>query len=110
MSLLDPSALNEARRQAVTATIEPVTLEELKVMGESLFPQPDHPWRNQYFHFLEEHPDSRYFRASTDDGVGILYCEDHHRGIWYIPGSGIGILHETGLAILSDILKQQKAS
>ena len=27
---------------------------------------------------------------------------------WFIPGSGIGILQETGLKILSDIVKQQK--
>lgn len=108
MSLLDPSALNESRRQAIAATIQPATLEELRAMGERLFPFLDHPWRRQYFEFLDEHPNSKYFRASTDDGVGILYCQEHNRGIWFIPGSGIGILQETGLNALSDIVKQQK--
>jgi hypothetical protein len=108
MSLLDPSALNESRREAIAATIQPATLEELRALGERLFPFLDHPWRHQFFQFLEEHPDSKYFRASTDDGIAILYCKEHNRGIWFIPGSGVGILQETGLKALAEIVQQQK--
>ena len=108
MSLSDLSSINEVRRQALAETIQPATLEELRAMGEQMFPYLDHPWRQLYFQFLEQNPDSRYFKASTDDGFGVLYCQEHNRGIWFIPGAGVGILQETGLKILSEITKKAR--
>lgn len=108
MSLPDPSIVNESRRQAITATIQPAPIEELRALGEQLFPFLDHPWRQQFFQFLDENKDGKYFRASTDDGIGILYCSDQNRGIWFMPGTGVGILQETGLNILSEVVQKQK--
>ena len=108
MSLDDLTSINESRRQALADTIQPATLEELRALGERLFPFLDHPWRRQYFEFLEQNPDSRYFKAATDDGVGVLYCQEHNRGIWFIPGSGIGILQEAGLKVLAEILRKPR--
>ncbi|HSI65412.1 MAG TPA: hypothetical protein VLE43_19960 [Candidatus Saccharimonadia bacterium] len=108
MSLPDINTINEVRRQALADTVQPATIEELRAMGEKFFPFLDHPWRRQYFQFLDDHPDSKYFRASTDDGVGVLYCEEHNRGIWFIPGSGIGILQETGLKAMSEIVQKHR--
>lgn len=107
MSLPDLSAITELRRQAIADTIEPATLEELHALGEELFPFLDHPWRSLYFQFLQENPDSKYYKAATDDGIYVLYCRERGRGLWFIPGSGIGILQEAGLKILSDIVTQQ---
>lgn len=106
MSPFDLDALNDSRRKAIFASIRPVTLDELRALGERLFPFLDHPWRDQYFGFLKEHPDSDYFHASTADGVDIVYCRQHHRGIWYIAGSGVGIMRESGLKALSEIVSQ----
>jgi hypothetical protein len=51
---LDIESIFAARRKAVEQTVEPIGIDELKSLGEKLFPFLDNPWRNTFFQFLEE--------------------------------------------------------
>ncbi len=100
----DINQLMEQRRQAVAQSIRPMTIEELKAIGEGLFPFLDHPWRQTYFGFLEANPSARFFHGTTHDRVEIIYCQDKDKGIWFLPGGGVGPLQEAALKILREIV------
>jgi hypothetical protein len=96
--------INEARRKAIAETIHTISQEELKTLGEGLFPYMDHPWRDTYFNFIAENAASTFHHATTDDGVHIIYCGSKGKGMWFVPGSGMGPLQARGLGILKDIV------
>ena len=99
-------ALTEERRQAIVASIHPISTEELSALGEGLFPYVDHPWREKFFTFLKENAGAPFHHATTHDRVHILYCHSKDRGIWFVPGSGIGLLQPKALAILREIVEK----
>jgi hypothetical protein len=99
---LDMNNITEARRKSIAETIGPISIDDMKSLGEQLFPFLDHPWRQEYFGFLQQNPTGRYFHATTHDKIEILYCQDQNRGIWFLPGSGMGPLQETGLKIMQE--------
>ena len=94
--------ITEARRRAIAASIHSISTEEMKQLGETLFPYHDDPWREAFFGFLAENPHGSFHRAKTDDGVEILYCHDRSKGIWFVPKSGVGPLQATGLKAMND--------
>ena len=51
---LDIESITEDRRKAIEQTIQVIGIEELKSLGEKLFPFLDHPWRQTFFEFVEE--------------------------------------------------------
>src|SRR5262245_59925062 len=102
---LNMDELNEARRQAVAKTIHPVSTEELKTLGEGLFPYMDHPWREAFFTFINQNPGAAFYHAVTDDQVHFIYCHTHAKGMWFMPGSGMGPMKEKGLKALKAIVE-----
>jgi hypothetical protein len=42
------------------------------------------------------------------DGVNIVYCRDKDKGIWFLPGSGMGPLQATGRKAMSEIIRGQR--
>lgn len=102
----DVNQLMEERRKAVAESIHPVTYEELKVLGEKLFPFTDHPWRQAYFEFLEQHRTERFHHGTTQDRIDVIYCQDQNRGLWYMKGGGVGLLQEGSLKILKEIVEK----
>ena len=96
--------VNEARRKAVERTIKSITIPELKSLGEELFPLHDHPWRANYFSLIEENPGGSFYYATTDDRVNVLYCHDKNKGMWFLPGGGMGPLQARGLQMLKAIV------
>ena len=76
------------------------------MLGEGLFPFIDHPWREKFFNFLTENSDAPFHHATTHDGVHIIYCHAKERGIWFLPGSGMGPLQPKGLKILKEIVEE----
>jgi hypothetical protein len=103
----DINKLMEMRREAVAESIHPITIEELKAIGEGLFPFLDHPWRQTFFGFLEENSSARFFHGPTQDRVEIIYCKDKEKGIWFMPGGGVGPLQDAGLKILKEIVAKK---
>ncbi|HVE15508.1 MAG TPA: hypothetical protein VNB29_02170 [Chthoniobacterales bacterium] len=95
-------AITEARRKAIADSIRSISTEEVKSLGETLFPYHEDPWREAFFGFLAEHPHASFHHAKSDDGVEILYCHQENRGIWFLPKSGVGPLQARGLEIMND--------
>lgn len=103
---LNMDELTDNRRKALAETIHTLTLEQLKTLGEGLFPYLDHPWRAKFLGFIDENPGATFHHATTDDGVHIVYCREKEKGIWFIPGSGMGPLQAKGLKILNEIVEK----
>lgn len=97
--------IHEARRKSIEETIHTVSVEELRSLGEGLFPYLDHPWREKYFTFLTENAAATFHHAITEDRFHIIYCHAQGKGMWFIPGSGMGPLQEKGLKALSEIVE-----
>jgi hypothetical protein len=97
--------ITEARRKAVAASIRIISIEELKALGEQLFPFVGDPWRDKYFAFLDENPGATFHHATAHDGVQFIYCNAHDKGIWYLPKSGMGPMQPRGRAILKQIVE-----
>ncbi len=101
---LDIESITEARRKAIEQTIEPIGIDELKALGEKVFPSFDHPWRETFFRFLEENSGSTFYHATTNDQVEVIYCPEKERGMWFLRKGGAGPLRARGIGILKEIV------
>jgi hypothetical protein len=99
--------ITEARRKAIAASIRTISVEELKGLGESLFPHFDNPWRDKFFDFIKENAGATFYHAATHDGVELIYCHAKEKGIWFMPGTGMGPMQPKGLAILKKIVEKR---
>ncbi|HRJ72541.1 MAG TPA: hypothetical protein PLS03_09955 [Terrimicrobiaceae bacterium] len=95
--------ITEERRAALARTIVPVSTEELAELGDRIFPNLDHPWRQIFLDFVAQHSGARFFHGTTHDGVHVLYCDSQEQGIWFVPDTGSGPLQDKGIAILREI-------
>jgi len=46
--------ITKARRKAIAESIRTISVEELKALGERLFPLVENPWREKFFGFITE--------------------------------------------------------
>ena len=99
-----PDNTMDNRRAWVRKTIRPVTVEELRQLGVERFPIVTDPWCERYNAFLSEHPGARFYRAEIPEGAEIVYCRDTGQGIWFLPGSGMGIIQPKNLQVLAEIV------
>ena len=102
---LNMEEITEARRKAIAGSIRTISMEELKTLGDRLFPFVDHPWREKYFTFLTENTGATFHHATTHDQVQIIYCRAKERGLWFQPGTGMGPMQAKGLAILKKLVE-----
>lgn len=100
----DLENLDKERRKAIANSIRPISVEELKKLGGELFRYAEDPWREAFFQFIAENPGSTYHHAIMSDGVNIVYCRDKDKGIWFLPGSGMGPLQATGRKVMKDAI------
>ncbi len=101
---LDIESIMHARRDAVAESIREISVEELKSLEASLFPYLDHPWRAPFRQFLDENAGSAFYHATTNDRIQVLYCRTREKGIWFVPGSGVGILQAPALKVLREVV------
>lgn len=99
-----PDSTMENRRAAVRKTIRLATFDELKKLGEERFAVVTDPWCERYNNFLKEHAGGKIYRAEVPDGAVIVYCRDTEQGVWFLPGSGAGIIQPKGLEVLKQIV------
>ena len=66
--------ITKARRKAIAESIRTISAEELKALGEKLFPGVDHSWREKFFAFINENPGAR-----PDAAEGAGDCEADRR-------------------------------
>jgi hypothetical protein len=100
----DLENLDKERRKAIAKSIHTISVEELKAMGEEIFTMAGDPWRDAFFQFIAENPGSTFHHAVTSDGVNIVYCRDKDKGMWFLPGSGMGPLQATGRQVMKEMI------
>jgi hypothetical protein len=99
--------ITEARRKAIAASIRTISVEELKTLGERLFPFVGDPWRGKFFDFVTENSSATFHHAMTHDGVQVIYCHAQGKGMWFMPGTGMGPMQPKGLAALKQIIEEE---
>jgi len=104
----DLENLDKERRKGIASSIRTISVEELKAIGEQIFRYADDPWREAFFKFIAQNSGATFHRAVMSDGVNIVYCRDKDKGIWFLPGSGLGPLQATGRKVMSDIIRGQR--
>ena len=97
-------AINNERRKAIAKSLRIISVEELKKLGEEIFDSPDRPWRETFLQLIEQNPVATFYHASAGGGVIFLYCRDGDKGLWYLPGSGIGPLSIGGRQIMKEAI------
>jgi hypothetical protein len=100
----DLETLNKERRKSAAKTIRPIDAEELKKMGNEIFRYADDPWREAFFNFISENAGASFYHAVTSDGYNFVYCPDKDKGMWFLPGSGMGPLQERGRKAIKEII------
>jgi|SRR5262245_13931778 len=103
---LDIAHITEGRSKSIAKTIKVVGIDEVKKIGEELFPFFDDPWREAFFQFLAENTGATFHHANASDTIQILYCHDKNRGIWFIPQVGMGPLQPNGLDVMKQIVEK----
>jgi hypothetical protein len=96
----DAEAIDNERRKAIAKSIRIISVEELKKLGEEIFDSPDRPWRQMFLSVVTENPGDTFYHASAGEGVILLYSRDSDKGLWYLPGSGLGPLPEEGRQLM----------
>lgn len=99
-----PEDTMETRRAMIRKTIRPATHEELKALGEKRFPVASDPWCIRFNEFLQNNKTAKFHRAEIPGGAEIVYCRESDKGVWFLPGSGMGIIQPRGLKILAGIV------
>jgi hypothetical protein len=100
----DLENLDKERRKAIAKSIRTISVEELKKLGGELFRYADDPWREAFFRFIAENPGATFHHAVASDGVNIVYCRDQDKGMWFLPGSGMGPLQATGRKVMKEMI------
>ena len=73
-------------------------------LGEEIFDDPGRPWRQTFLQLIAENPGATFYQADAGEGVIFLYCRDVDKGLWYLPGSGIGPLSEGGRQLMKEAI------
>lgn len=99
-----PDNTQENRRAMVRKTIHPVSIEELKLLGEKLFPVVSDPWCERFNEFLKTHAGAKFHRAQVPTDIEVIYCREFEKGIWFLPGRAMGVVQPDGLKMLREIV------
>ena len=100
----DLETRDKERRKAIAKSIRVISVEELKKLGEEMIDEPDRPWRETFLQFIAEHPGATFHQASAGEGVIFVYSRDGDKGLWYLPGSGLGPLSEEGRLLMKEAI------
>jgi hypothetical protein len=101
----DLENLDKERRKAIAKSVRTISVEELKKIGEEIFPYADDSWREAFFRFIAENAGATFHYAVAGDGVHIVYCRDKDKGMWFLPGTGKGPLQARGRKIMTEIIQ-----
>jgi len=100
----DLENLDKERRKAIAKSIRTINFEELRTLGGELFRYAEDPWRETFFQFIAENRGATFHHAVASDGVNFIYCRDKDKGMWFLPGSGMGPLQAKGRRIMKEII------
>src|SRR4029453_3171620 len=100
----DAEAIDNERRKAIAKSIRTISVEELKKLGEEIFDEPDQPWQQTFFSLITKNRGAPFYHRSAGEGVIFLFSRDNDKGLWYLPGSGIGPLSEGGRQLMKEAI------
>jgi hypothetical protein len=112
MSPYEPSGFAEKliqRKESARQTLRQTSCEELSALVSELFPDGAHPWAVSFSQFIEAHRLEPAVRGETSDGFAFVYYPRSQRGIWYEhtgKALGVGLLGQTSLRVLSEIVSE----
>src|ERR1044072_2868849 len=92
----DIDNIAEDRRKAVAKSVRIIDVAELKKLAEEIFHFGDDPRKQKLLQFIAEHPRATFYHADAGEGVIFLYLRDQDKGLWCLPGSGMGPLSPKG--------------
>ena len=92
------------RREAIRETIRRVDVSEIRALGKERFGDSADPWAERFNRFLNTHPKARYYQAEVPGGFEIAYCHDTGDALWFLPGSGMGVVQEKGKRFLKELV------
>jgi hypothetical protein len=101
----DLENLTKERRKAIAKSIRTISNEELNKIGQEIFRYADDPWRQTFFQFIAENSGATVHHAITSDGVNVLYCRDKDKGMWFLPGTGMGPLQARGRQTMKEMIE-----
>lgn len=93
----------QARCDRIRGTIRPATVCELRDLCALLFPVVTDPWAEKFNAFLHAHENDTFYLAEAP-GAQVAYCREAGQGIWFLPGTGVGILQPKGRQALAEIV------
>ena len=102
---IDIESITKERRKSIAKSIRTISVENLKKLGDEVFHDLDDPGRETFFRFVAEHSNATIHHAIASDGVNMLYCRDEDKGIWFVPGTGKGILSPTGRQMMRESIE-----
>ena len=102
----DIDSITEARRKAVAKSIRTINLEELRKLADEIFHSPDDPWKQTLLQLISENPGATFYHADAGEDVIFLYLRDQDKGLWWLPGSGMGPLREIGKRLMKEAIEQ----
>ena len=100
----DIDNITETRRKAVAKSIRTINVEELRRLADEIFHSPDDPWKQTLLQFIAENPSATFHHADAGEDVIFLYLRDQDKGLWWLPGSGMGTLSATGRQIMKEAI------
>jgi hypothetical protein len=101
---VDIETINKERRKAITKSIRIISVEELKKLGEEIFDSPDRPWRQTFLSLIAEHPGATFTTRPQGKASFFFTPSDQDKGLWYLPGSGLGRLSEGGRQMMKEAI------
>ena len=104
----DFEQISKERRESIAKTIRTASADELKKLGDQIFPHVDDPWREAFLGFIAQNSGATFHHATTSDGVHILYCREKDKGMWFIPGTGKGPLQERGRQTMRQMIEKRR--
>jgi hypothetical protein len=100
-----PDQSIQERLAIVRKTIRAVSLDELRNLGETLFPIVSDPWCEKFHEFIKANASGRFYRADLPNDAQLVYCADANKGIWFLPGGqAVGVIQPKGLLSLAGIV------
>ncbi len=102
---LDFENLTQERRAAIVKSLRSINADELKKLGAEIFHWADDPWRDAFYKFISDHPGATFHHAVTSDKVNIVFCREEDKGLWFLPGSGMGPLQARGRQMMKEVIE-----
>ena len=90
--------------EAVAKLNRQISIEKMNALWDDLFKNYVHPGSESFRQFIKENGGSTLYHALTNHGLHVVYCRATDAGIWFIPETGIGIMHRKALKAIKEIV------